>query len=45
MVKLGTIDVTDMMAYMKGLSAFNKGDTAKVKVMREGKEVEKDVTF
>jgi len=44
-VKLGSIEVTDMMAYMKGLSAFNKGETAPIKVLREGKEVEMNVTF
>ncbi|MBX2973011.1 MAG: M28 family peptidase [Flavobacteriales bacterium] len=44
-VKLGAIDVTDMMAYMKGLSAFSKGDTAPIKVLRDGKEVETTVTF
>lgn len=44
-VKLGAIEVTDMMAYMKGLSAFNKGDTAPIKVLRAGKEVETTVTF
>ncbi|HPF90695.1 MAG TPA: M28 family peptidase [Flavobacteriales bacterium] len=44
-VKLGAIEVTDMMAYMKGLSMFSKGDTAPIKVLREGKEVETTVTF
>lgn len=44
-VRLGAIEVTDMMAYMKGLSAFNKGDTAPITVLREGKEVEMNVTF
>ena len=44
-VKLGAIEVTDMMAYMKGLAQFNKGDTAPIKVLREGKEVETTVTF
>ena len=44
-VKLGDIEVTDMMAYMKGLSLFNKGDTAPIKVLREGKNVETTVTF
>ena len=44
-VRLGAIEVTDMMAYMKGLSAFNKGDTAPIKVLRDGKEVETTVTF
>lgn len=44
-VKLGAIEVTDMMAYMKALSQFNKGDTTKVKVLRAGKEEEAEVTF
>jgi hypothetical protein len=44
-VRIGPAEITDMMSYMKALALFNKGDTAKVKVMREGKEVEKDVTF
>ncbi|MBK8225764.1 MAG: M28 family peptidase [Flavobacteriales bacterium] len=44
-VKLGAMDVADMMGYMKALAQFNKGDTAKVKVLRAGKEVETDVTF
>lgn len=44
-VKLGAIDITDMMAYMKGLAAFNKGDTAPIKVLRDGKELETTVTF
>ncbi|MBK9146968.1 MAG: M28 family peptidase [Flavobacteriales bacterium] len=44
-VKLGAIDVADMMGYMKALAQFNKGDTARVKVLRAGKEVESDVTF
>ena len=44
-VKLGTIEVTDMMAYMKGLGQFNKGDTAPIKVLRDGKELDTNVTF
>ena len=44
-LKLGAVEVTDMMAYMKGLSQFNKGDTTKVKVLRDGKEIEQDITF
>lgn len=44
-VKLGSVDVNDMMGYMKALAQFNKGDTAKVKVLRAGKEVETNVTF
>lgn len=44
-VRLGSIDVNDMMGYMKALAQFNKGDTAKVTVLREGKEHETNVTF
>ncbi len=44
-VQLGENKVADMMSYMKALSKFKKGETTKVKVMREGKEVEKDLTF
>lgn len=44
-VKLGAIEVTDMMAYMKGLSLFSKGDTAPIKVLRDGREVDTQVTF
>ncbi len=44
-VKLGALDVTDMMSYMKALAQFNKGDTSKVKWRRDGKEMETDITF
>ena len=45
MIKLGPLDVTDMMGYMKGLALFNKGDTAPIKVVRAGKEIDAQVTF
>ncbi len=44
-VKMGELKITDMMSYIKGLSQFEKGQTAKVVVMRDGKEVEVEVTF
>ncbi|MBL8001213.1 MAG: M28 family peptidase [Flavobacteriales bacterium] len=44
-VRIGDKDVTDMMSYMKALSAFSKGDTVPVKVLRKGSEVEANVTF
>ena len=44
-VKLGALEVTDMMSYMKALGQFARGDKAKVIVLREGKEVEAMVTF
>ncbi len=43
--RVGSVDVTDMMSYMKGLSAFNKGDKATVSWLREGKEMSAEVTF
>ncbi|MFT4643248.1 MAG: hypothetical protein ACI89R_001093 [Candidatus Azotimanducaceae bacterium] len=44
-VKMGSIKIVDMMSYMKGLSQFEKGNTTTVKVLREGKIVETEVTF
>lgn len=44
-VKLGAMEITDMMSYMKALAVFSKGDTTKVKVMRQGQALEADVTF
>lgn len=44
-LRMGAVDVPDMMGYMKALGQFNKGDTAPVKILREGKEVMVDVTF
>lgn len=44
-VKMGDIEIEDMMGYMKGLSQFEKGDTTTVVVERDGKKVETEVTF
>jgi aminopeptidase YwaD len=44
-VGIGANEVTDMMSYMKALGAFNKGDTAPVRIMRQGQPLEKQVTF
>lgn len=44
-VKLGAVEVNDMMGYMKALGQFNKGDTATIKVLRGGKEMDAQVTF
>jgi hypothetical protein len=43
--KMGEIDVTDMQAYMKGLSKLKKGDSAVVKVQRGDKFIDLDVNF
>ena len=40
-IKLGEIDVTDMMSYMKALSEFKKGDATEVVVRRD----EEDLTY
>ena len=34
-IKIGDIEVTDIYKYMEGLSKFNKGDKAKVTVLRK----------
>ena len=44
-VKLGDSTITDMMSYMKALSAFEKGNKTKVVVNRNGEEVEAEVEF
>ena len=44
-VKMGSIEIVDMMSYMTGLSQFEKGDTATVEVLRGGKIIETEVTF
>jgi len=44
-VRLGDSSVIDMMSYMRALSVFEKGNKTKVKVIREGKEVEVDIEF
>ena len=44
-VKMGEHDVTDMMSYMKSLSKFEKGQTTKVTIERNGGLKEVEVTF
>ncbi len=44
-IKMGEYEVPDMMAYMKCLSLFKKGETTIVKVKRGDREVEQEVTF
>ncbi|MFD0799647.1 M28 family peptidase [Maribacter chungangensis] len=44
-IQLGDSTVVDMMSYMRALSAFEEGGTAKVVVDRDGKQVEAKVTF
>jgi len=44
-VKLGDSTVVDMMSYMRALSVFEEGSTAKVVVDRKGEMVEAEVKF
>jgi hypothetical protein len=44
-VKLGDSTIVDMMSYMRTLATFDTGDATKVVVDRDGKMVEKDITF
>ena len=44
-VKMGEHEVTDMMTYMKSLSKFEKGQTAKVTIDRGGELKEVEVAF
>ena len=44
-VQLGDSTIVDMMSYMRALSAFQKGDEAKVWFEREGQKLEAQVKF
>lgn len=44
-IKLGELAVNNMQDYMKALSAFNKGDAAKVTVKRGAQEVVLEIVF
>ncbi|MCB0754855.1 MAG: M28 family peptidase, partial [Flavobacteriales bacterium] len=44
-IKMGDIEVVDMMSYMKGLSSFKEGDKTTVVVKRGDEELKKKVKF
>ena len=44
-VQMGDSTVVDMMSYMRALSAFEKGNSTKVVVDRDGEKVAVEVTF
>ena len=44
-IRMGDMDVVDMMAYMNALSMFKKGDTTRVVVKRGTEEIDKQVIF
>lgn len=43
--QMDTLEIVDMMSYMKALGAFEPESTIKIMVEREGEMVEKDLTF
>lgn len=44
-IQIGDHEIKNMMDYMKALSKFEKGNTTKVVVERDNKEVEVEITF
>ena len=44
-IKMGDLNISNMMSYMEALSAFNPGETVDVIIERNGKELSKKVTF
>ena len=44
-IKMGSIDVIDMMRYMKALSKFEKGDSTKIQLSRNSKVIELEISF
>ncbi|WP_372793237.1 M20/M25/M40 family metallo-hydrolase [Lutibacter sp.] len=43
--KMGDFEIIDMMSYMQALSKFEKGQTIKIAIERNGKIIEKELTF
>jgi aminopeptidase YwaD len=44
-IKMGHIEITDMMSYMAALSKFQKGTKTSVEVLRDSKKIEFQVEF
>ena len=44
-VKMGDLEITDMMSYMKALSSFEEGQSTKVAINRSGEILVMDVKF
>ena len=44
-VRIGEVEVADMMGYMEGLSMFEEGDKTPVEVLRNGESVVVEVTW
>jgi hypothetical protein len=44
-LKMGEMDIVDMMSYMKALGAHEKGQTIDITIIRDGKESTRKLTF
>ena len=44
-IKIGDVEVPDMIGYMEGLSKFEKGDSAVVKIKRGEETISKSIVF
>jgi len=44
-LKMGDVEVTDMMAYMNALGKFNKGDTTNIEILRNNQIISLNITF
>ena len=44
-VKMGDLEIVDMMSYMKALGAYEKGQTIDITIIRDGKEDTRKLTF
>lgn len=44
-LKMGDVEVTDMMAYMNALGKFNKGDTTIIEILRNNQLKRLNITF
>ena len=44
-IKMGDLEVVDMMGYMKGLSMYEKGDSTTVKVLRDKSKINIPIIF
>jgi S1-C subfamily serine protease len=44
-VRIGELEVNDMMGYMEGLSMFEAGETTEVEVLRNGSALVMSVTW
>ena len=43
--KMGDIEISDMMSYMQALGKYEKGQTITITIERDGKTLEKELTF